>query len=371
MQTLQLIQSVQAQDPALAALLSARAETLDRRAQLALRRDQVSVDAALATSGVVLTSSAVEAERSMGLGRLAVLGLLAGLIVGVAVAYNRSLRSRRFEHRYEPELIVEAPLLAEVPDFNREKLSTLIPVRDAPLSASAESFRFAAAAMLGRVDLSGQVSENGGEPSSNGHRLLALTSAWEGDGKTVAVANLGAAVASRGRRVLLVDADFGDQALTKVVSDFLGWHPGLTDVVELGVDLSLAVRAISTGGGLKFDLLARGTQSVSAPEFFRSSETAAFFEKVRELYDLVLVDLPPVLQVAYAGSVLNLCDDVVLVVPHRGDVSVVSEAVDRVGLTGTSIVGYIYNKAPLREEMVAKGSSMRDPWGVSEEASVS
>jgi Mrp family chromosome partitioning ATPase len=360
LQAVQLAQVVRGLDPELAALLEIRALTVERRAQLELRRDQLGVDAALATSGVVLASTADVAERSPGVGRLAVIGLLIGFLVGVAVAYRRSLRSRLFEQRREPEAILNAPLLAEVPNFGGEGLSSVLPVRDAPLSAAAEAYRFAGAALSDRIDLAGLSGELESSPS----QIFAFTSPLIADGKTVTVANVGAALATKGKRVLLIDADFGDQALTGLIAEYKGWHPGLTDVVEVGVPLTSAVRTVHVRDGLSVDLLSRGNQSIAAPEFFRRESVRALFSEIRSSYDLILLDAPPMLQVAYSGSVVRLCDSVVAVVSHGGDANALVEAAERIALTGRPIAGYIYNKAPLRDEMLLRTGSMRDPLGL-------
>jgi Mrp family chromosome partitioning ATPase len=357
-QLAQLVRQVESQSPQLATLIERRTHTLNQRAQLVLRRDQVSVDAAIANSGVVLFSPAEEADRSMGLGRLAAIGLLLGLAAGVAVAYAISKRARRFQNRFEPELLLGAPLLSEVPAFDAEGLDTPLPIRDAPLSAAAEAYRFAGAALMDSI-ASAEMSELGLRP-----QIFAVTSPLVGDGKTVTTANLAAALATKGRRVMLIDADFGDQALTELLSDHAGWYPGLTDMVEVGISLTSAVRSVHVRDGLVVDVLSRGSQSIAAPEFFRRPAVADRFAEIRESYDLILVDVPPMLQVAYSGSVVRLCDGVVVVVSHGGGAPALTEAADRIRLIGKPVHGYIYNKAPLREELSTRRGSMRDPLGL-------
>jgi Mrp family chromosome partitioning ATPase len=358
LQALQLIRTVQGQDPGLATLLERRTQILSQRAQLVLRRDQIGVDAATATNGVVLFSPAEDAQRSMGLGRLALIGLLLGLAVGVAFAYSRAKKGRRFANRFEPEAVIRAPLLAEIPDFAAEGLNSTLPIRDAPLSAAAEAYRFAGAALMDSISLT-EIAENGQRA-----QIFAVTSPLVGDGKTATTANLAAGLATKGRRVLIIDADFGDQTLSSVLSDHQGWHLGLTDMVEVGISLTSAVRSADVRDGLFVDLLSRGSQSIAAPEFFRRQSVADQFAEIRESYDLILVDVPPMLQVAYSGSVVRLCDAVVVVVSHGSEAAPLEEAANRIRLVGKPIHGYIYNKAPLRDEMSARHGSTRDPLGL-------
>lgn len=361
LQALQLSQQIRIGGSEVASLLAQRQQLLDRRTQLQLRHDQVSVDAAAASTGVVLASPAEDAEASPGLVRLAAIGLLLGLIAGVFVAYRRSLASKRFENRREPEAILGAPMFAEVPDFSIEAITGDFPIRDRPLSAAAEAYRFAGAAISDRAAASLDPMQ---EDFVRRSMITAVTSSLIGDGKTVTAANVGAALATKGKRVLLIDADFGSQALTKLIADDDERHPGLTDMAELGIPISAAVRTVHLGDGLTFDLLSRGNQAITAPEFFRRRVVASLFAQIKVDYDLILVDVPPMLQVAYSASIVHLCDSVLVVVSHGAELAPLVEAADRVALTGKPIVGYVYNRAPMRPEMQHRHGSMQDPLGL-------
>ncbi|MGH3649787.1 MAG: hypothetical protein ACRDU9_03685, partial [Acidimicrobiia bacterium] len=166
-----------------------------------------------------------------------------------------------------------------------------------------------------------------------------------------------------GRNVLLIDCDFGDPSLAKILG--VAYSPvGITDVVDASHPLSLAVQVIEIGDGLSVDLLTRGSQNVTAPAFFRAPDTDSFFDSLRATYDLIVVDVPPVLQVAYAGSVVRLCDRTIVVVPHRSEVFRLAETVDRLSLSNSGILGYVYNRSSLRSEMLSTEGSMSDPLGL-------
>ena len=350
LQTLQLIQSVQGEDPALGSLIESRAQGLERRSQLALRRDQLRVDAALTSTGIAIVSPARTAEQPVPLSRAVAVGLLIGLVGGALIAYALANKSSRFHHPDEPGLILDVPLLAEIPDFAAESLETKFPVRDAPGSGAAEAFRFAVPALTSSLV----------GPQST--KVVAVVGSRVGAGASVAAANLAAAAAARGRRVLLVDCDFGSPALADIVSS-PNVRYGITDVVESGVTMKHAVISVDVGDGLSIDLLARGSHNVTAPGFFRSSDTATYFDALRDSYDVVLVDVPSPLQVAYAGVVLSLCDSSVIVVSHQSEVSDLVDSIERVSLAGTDIGGYVYNRASSR--MRARPNLARDePVGI-------
>jgi Mrp family chromosome partitioning ATPase len=279
--------------------------------------------------------------------RIFAIGLLLGGLLGTGLAYLLALRRRTFTRRLEPELLLEAPLLAEVPAFSEEGIYDPLPVRSAPSSAAAEAFRFAAAALHIRE-------------ASAGAKSIVMVSATVGEGKTTVAANTAIAAAHEGARVLLIDADFGDQALTRMMLGSEARGPGLTDVQKTGFQLGDALRTIDVTGGASLSLLGRGQLPVTAANFFRSEAARGFFRDVGELFDLVLIDAPPLLQVAYSATLLRHAQAALVVVPHRGTVTKIEEVAERLQFIGIPTLGYVYNRAPLRPEMTVTEGSLRD-----------
>ena len=120
-----------------------------------------------------------------------VIGLVAGLLVGAALAYVLALRRRKIAGRQDPAVIYGVPMIAEIPAFKGD----LLPMADDPHSAAAEAFRFAAVSVE-RVR------------AARGTQLsLAIVSPFAGAGKSTVVANLALALAEGGTRLLVVDAD--------------------------------------------------------------------------------------------------------------------------------------------------------------------
>lgn len=365
LQTLQLIRAVQAQQPELVALYASQQQAFQRRAQLALRTDQIRVDAALASSGVTSVSAPIAATAAVSLSRAALVGVLLGLLLGSVIAYLVAARARRFTLSWEPGVILSAPLLAEVPDFVSERLKSLVPTRDAPVSAAAEAYRFAAAALTNNLGVGHSPREPLFEGDPQSGQVLLFSSPVTGDGKTVSAANVALAAGTSGRNVLLVDCDFGDPALTRLLKNG-AVGKGLTDIVDGDDTLADVIHVIPVSGKSAIDLLTRGLQPTSAPRFFRGKGVETFFEQVRSIYDLVIIDSPPILQVAYSRSLVELCDGVLMVVRHGSPIGRLEEAVERLEVVGTRPSGYLYNAAPLRSEMLAGVGSTRNSLGLTE-----
>ena len=195
-------------------------------------------------------------------------------------------------------------------------------------------------------------------------KSLVVISGTLGSGKSTVVANLAMAAAREGSRVLLIDADFGNQDLaTLLTGDQLTTSHGLTDIVSAGMPFTEAIRSIEIGPDMHLSLLSRGRQPVVAADLLRSPKVRQLFETVREAFDVIIVDAPPLLQVAYTSTLASYVDAALVVVAHNGSVGQLVEVRERLGLIGRDAIGYIYNKSPLRREMTFTEGSMTDILG--------
>lgn len=364
-QTYVTILGLERQNPTMASLIEEQNQTIARKADLLQRKDELSVEARMASDGIVLSSPAIIAtEIGVDPVRLGAIGLLLGLFVGAGASYFLALRRRVFDDRVQPEVILEVPLVAEVPNFREERIRRRdLPVRVAPTSVSAEAFRFIAAALEFETEIeigAGRSGTHLANPDARLVRSFIVVSPTLGDGKTVVAANTALASARQGKRVLAVDADFGYQRLTSLLLADVERQRGLTDLVERSHPFEKVVQRVPMDDGARLDLIGRGTVAVAAPDFFRSGGVRAFFEAVREEYDLVVIDSPPMLHVAYSSLLVRYADRTIVVIPHGSQVVKAEELADRLDYLETDVLGYVYNKAPLRDESTRAYGSLED-----------
>jgi Mrp family chromosome partitioning ATPase len=356
--TLQNAIATTVDDPQIVELLDQQAAAQNRLGDLKTRRDELSVDADLATNVVPFLELAETAEPASA-GIMVILGLILGSVLGSTIALLLARSRRRFRSRAEPERVLGTRLLADVPLFFEERLKTLIPMIDSPYSVSAESFRFVSAA------LALQQNRQAGDPDSSAFHTVVVTSSGGAEGKTVVCANLAFAAAFERSRVLVIDADFGNQVLTQLLLGDEVTPLGITDAINGSVDLEDAITTIDRGTAGSIDLLARGRFKMAAPDFAAAPETAELLDRLSGMYDLILIDSPPLLRVAYATTLARLADRALVVVTHGRDLRGTAELRAQLDLVGTPLVGYVYNQAPLRAEMAATIGSTLDPLGIS------
>ena len=338
-------------NPDLTALVNSEDATRTRIGDLQTVRDQLAVDADLASNGVVFRDPA-EIAQPASAAMMLILGFLAGSVLGSSIALLLARRRRRFSGRSEPERVLGVRLLSDVPSFFEERIDTSLPVVEAPASASAESFRFVSAAITLQQERT--IAETGGEA----FKTVIMTSPTVSEGKTIVTANTAYAAALAGKRVLVLDADLGNPELTRMLQGSVMPPYGLTDVVRGAVTLEEAVETVSMEHAGSVDLLSGGTQDGRPGDLISSPATAALFKHLTETYDLILIDGPPLLQVAYSTTLVRLADRALVVVSHGQDIHGAEDLKRSMDMIGTPMLGYVYNQAPLRREMALRAGSL-------------
>jgi succinoglycan biosynthesis transport protein ExoP len=173
-------------------------------------------------------------------------------------------------------------------------------------------------------------------------KAILITSPGPAEGKTTVIQNLGIALAETGRRVLLVDADFRRPHLHRKFA--LPNELGLIDLLSGDLPLSEYPPerwGVSTGfPGLS--ILPNGSAQTNVSKALYSPRLRAIIEMLKERYDMVLVDAPPILHVADTRIIAPLTDALILVLRCGvTDRSSAMEAYQRIQEDGLSLLGTI------------------------------
>jgi Mrp family chromosome partitioning ATPase/capsular polysaccharide biosynthesis protein len=245
----------------------------------------------------------------------AVLSALVGLLAAGAWAWWAAARHGRAEHREDPGAVVGVPLLGEVPEFRAGRLEPAV----------VESYHFVVAS------LEHQLSNLGG-------RSVALTSAAPGDGKTSTALGIAIAARQQHRRVLLVDTDERTRRLSELCRE--GEALGLIQVSDEPVE-----RLDLSDDGIVLQTLLDGSDSGHPVGALRTPAFRKFLLAAEERADLVLIDTPALLGVSEALAIANQVDAVILVVARGTPLDRLRAARDRLGFTGTPVIGYVFNRS--------------------------
>ncbi len=137
-------------------------------------------------------------------------------------------------------------------------------------------------------------------------RVVAVTSASRGEGRTVTAANLALTASQEGRAVVLVEADLRKPALQALFG--LAPRAGLVDVLDGTAELSQAVARVGA-----LSVLSAG-EVRDAAAALRHPRAASVMESLRAAYDLVVLDAPPALAFSDGDRIAGAADAAVLVV---------------------------------------------------------
>lgn len=149
---------------------------------------------------------------------------------------------------------------------------------------------------------------------TQGLRTIVLTSAVQGEGKTMTALNLAISCAQLHElSVLLIDADIRTRGLSRQLGSPSG--PGLCETIEGKVELKDAILATDIPN---LHVLSAGSSSMSPPELLADKRFQDAMYWCSEKFKLVLVDSPPILNLADVELITASCDGVLMVVRAQG-----------------------------------------------------
>jgi Mrp family chromosome partitioning ATPase/capsular polysaccharide biosynthesis protein len=300
------------------------------KAQLQSRRVQFVLDASAAAAGGIAAASPAVVPGSpshRAALQYGLFGAMAGLLPAAGASYLVASRRRRFSNRFDAELVLERPLVAEISDFRLERLPTDLPAFDREASSAAEGFRFIASIL---------------DPDPG--RGYAFVSASRGDGNSVVTANVAVTAAGEGKRVMAIDGDLENGSLSwlfGVAAD----RPGLLQLLRGDIDVDGAAHRVEQVPG-ELWLMPGGGSPNGSSQLLGSEQTADVFSTLKERFDLVVVDCPAMLEVAYAARLAYHMDSTLVVVPHRSDVDQLEDLSKRTRLLRLPVAGFVYNRSP-------------------------
>ncbi len=275
------IQALNQRADAIRATLRAIATQADQLAQ------QTALDRPMA---VVISAASPPASPNpahRGLILAATLGLgacLGTLLAGLAEALDTSFRSTNdLQSRFG------LPCLAAVPEVSNPHFAVL----DAPFSLFTEQLR----ALRTALTLAGTA------------RVLAITAARPGEGKTTLTVALGRALAAAGVAVVVVDADIRQPSFEAMFDT--GDQIGLTDYLS-GLTTIDAMTLKDSETSLH--VITSGTQAADALSLFLSPKLTALLALLRERYEIVLIDVPPAFALAETRVLARAADATLLCV---------------------------------------------------------
>lgn len=173
-------------------------------------------------------------------------------------------------------------------------------------------------------------------------KTLAFTSSGISEGKSTVTANVAIALAQEGKRVLLIDADLRRSTLHATFN--LSNRHGLTTILASDSNEIDLADVVKESGVENLSVLPAGPVPPNPSELLSSQRMQSLINGVREAYDIVVLDVPPMLQVTDTQVLSTHLDGVVLVV-RQGvtQKAAIRRAVEMLKISKANILGYVMN----------------------------
>jgi succinoglycan biosynthesis transport protein ExoP len=259
--------------------------------------------------------------------RNGLLGLAVGLMFGLGMAFLYEYLDNTLKSSEEVEKVFSAPVLGTIPMDKDSKDQRRLAIVEAPGSSTAEAYR---------------VLRNSLDFINFEHdmKTLLVTSAAPGEGKSTVAANLAAALAQAGKRVVLVSTDFRRPTTEHFfrVNNMIG----LSDVLLGTHSLKSALQRV---GGEQLLVLTSGKMPPNPSELLGSKKMEEIVKALGEWGEWVIMDSPPLLAVADPAALARWVDGVLIVsqagVSTRDAGKKAAELIAKVGgkITGVVVWG--------------------------------
>jgi capsular exopolysaccharide synthesis family protein len=244
---------------------------------------------------IVALAEPPEHPSSPKVGLYMIVSVMAGLCIGVCVAFLIEYLDTSVKTMADAESLLGLPVLSIIPN----KGGPMPMTQDSARLPHAEGYRI----LRAKLDLKVQ---NGVGPS------LSVLSGGPGEGKSTTIYNLAVVCAQAGQSVILVDCDLRRPTLHELVN--LPNDRGLANYLRGECE---AIECIQQTALSKLHVLTSGDMAISEIGVLAGDKIRVMLEDLKQRYDLVLVDSPPVLGISDGSIIAREVDYVILVIQHR------------------------------------------------------
>jgi len=253
------------------------------------RSETAMIEAATVSKNRIIDSALLPETPIKPKRKLIVLvGLILGLIVGFTLAFLRAFLDDSITGEEDIHKKTKVPILGMIPHV--KGLSDDIKVFESPKSAIAEAFR----------NLRTNLQFMGNERS---HNVIAVTSTVGSEGKTTSSVNLAAILSMSGKKTIILNLDMRKPTLHKKFNLPIG--QGLSSLLSERTTLSEVIQKTKYEN---LDVITSGPVPPNPSELIQGVLMVKILEKLKEVYDVIILDTPPVGLVTDARVLMDYAD---------------------------------------------------------------
>lgn len=176
-------------------------------------------------------------------------------------------------------------------------------------------------------------------------KTLVITSSEAGEGKSTVAVNLGYILSKEGKKVIVLDCDLRRPKIHKIFK--VGNRDGLMDYLISKATLDVIIKKHESG----VDIITTGSIPPNPAEIVNSKMMEDFLERLKEIYDYIIIDTPPVRIVTDGAILAGKADGTLFVVraEYAKDVFV-KRGFNELKKVNANILGCIFNGVNIKDE---------------------
>jgi len=288
---------------------------------------------------------------SPSLTRNTILGVVLAMVLSTAMIVVREIFDVTIKTEEDITRMCDYPVLASVPDmgtdtksgsyygYGQKKARIKDPRQEPVIIGSGISFAASEAYKLLRMKIQYSFTND------SQCRIIAVSSAMAGEGKSVSAANLANTLAQFGAKVLLVDCDMRRPTVAEKLK--LRKEVGLSDFLTGTMDVNnLFQYYCASESDAPFYVVSAGPNPPNPVELLSSPKMGALMTTLRSHFNYVILDMPPIGEVSDALAAAHLADGLMLVVRQNYcNTIMLKDALRQFEFVGTKILGVVVNCA--------------------------
>ncbi|MCB1195020.1 polysaccharide biosynthesis tyrosine autokinase, partial [bacterium] len=256
------------------------------------------------------------------------LSILTGLIIGLGLAFFIEYLDISVKTINDVEQYLQLPILGVIP----QKVELL--TKEGPFSANYEAYRI----LRTNIDFARQKKKI---------KTIMITSGGVGEGKTTTLVNLAITAAQAGDRVLIVESDLRRPSVYRML-EINPPERGIIDVMSNNLSYSDVIRTTEVDN---LSYLPCGKGHVDLNTFFEIKNVQSMIEELKENFDLIFFDSPPIMGISDSSIMASEVDAVLLVLGYRKfPKEVAYRAVKAIENAEGNLIGAILNEVNLKRE---------------------
>ncbi len=175
-------------------------------------------------------------------------------------------------------------------------------------------------------------------------RVIGISSAFAGEGKSVSAINLAYSLAQLEKRVLLIDCDMRRPSIAMKLN--IRKNPGLSNFLTGNATMNELIQNSDEDPKIKpFSIIAAGRTPPNPIELLSSAKMEEAIEALRDQFDYIILDLPPVGEVSDAMATVKFVDGILFVVcQNYCSRSAFVNAINQFEFVGARILGVVLNR---------------------------